>query len=140
MTPNDLPPTESGTPSAALHIEITCHGLNGTDEIIELVHQKSTPLGRFQDQIQRCSIVIERPRRPDPNQNPHYVQLNLTLSSGVVLTVIEDRENHDAHEPLSKILADAFRAAEHRLKEIIAHDESGLLIKGSSPLSKAMKW
>lgn len=110
-----------------LPVEISYRGVDKSDEIETLIRTKADHLDRFCDHISRCDVAIEHPNHAQHSGSPFRVRIDLTVPPGHELVVDERPTKHEMHEPLSKVINDAFKAMERQLKELNQrqHDSSG---------------
>ena len=102
-----------------LPVEITYRGVEKTDEIETLVRDKAAHLDRFCDHITRCDVVIEQLNHAQHSGSPYRVRIDVTVPPGHELVADEKPTKHDMHEPLSKVVNDAFKTMERQLKELV---------------------
>ena len=101
-----------------LPIEISYRGVAKSDEIETLVRDKAARLDKFCDHISRCDIIIEQPNHAQHSGSPFHVRIDVTVPPHHELVVNEKPTRHEMHEPLTKVIGDAFRALERPLQEI----------------------
>ena len=103
-----------------LPIEISYRGVAKSDEIETLVRDKAARLDKFCDHISRCDIIIEQPNHAHHSGNVFRVRIDVTVPPHHELIADEKPGKHDMHEPLVKVVGDAFRNMERQLKELTA--------------------
>ena len=103
-----------------LPIEISYRGVAKSDEIETLVRDKANRLDKFCDHISRCDVVIEQPNHAQHSGSPFRVRIDVTVPPHHELVVDEKPTKHEMHEPLTKVIGDAFRSMERQLKELTA--------------------
>lgn len=101
-----------------LPVEISYRGVEKTDEIDNLIRTKAARLDRFCDHISRCDIAVEQPNHAQRAGNPFRVRIDVTVPPGHELVADEKQMEHEMHEPLSKIVNDAFKTIERQLVEL----------------------
>ncbi len=101
-----------------LPVEISYRGVEKTDEIDDLIRQKASRLDRFCDHISRCDVAVEQPNQAQQSGNPFRVRIDVTVPPGHELVADEKPTEHEMHEPLSKVIKDAFKAMERQLKAL----------------------
>jgi ribosomal subunit interface protein len=119
-----------------LPVEISYRNVLKSDEIETLIREKAARLDKFCDHIVRCDVAVEKPNHAQHNGNPYRVRIDLTVPPQHELVVEEKQMEHEMHEPLSKVINDAFKAMERRLKELVdkqrqdvkRHDEPRALV------------
>jgi ribosomal subunit interface protein len=109
-----------------LPIEISYRGVEKTDEIDNLIRTKATRLDRFCDHISRCDVAVERPNHAQQSGNPFRVRVDVTVPPGHELVADERQSEHEMHEPLTKIINDAFKTVERQLKELVERRRHGV--------------
>ena len=102
-----------------LPIEVTYRGVAKSDEIETLVRAKAEHLDKFCDHISRCDVIIEQPNHAQQSGSPFRVRIDVTVPPGHELVADERPTEHDRHEPLTKLINDAFKAMERQLKELV---------------------
>ena len=100
-------------------IEISYRGVEKTEEIDALIRAKAIRLDRFCDHISRCGVAVERPNHAQQSGNAFRVRVDVTVPPGHELVVDEKQTEHEMHEPLSKIVNDAFKTMERQLKDLV---------------------
>ena len=102
-----------------LPIDISYRGVEKTDEVDNLIRAKAARLDRFCDHISRCDVAVERPNHAQHSGNPFRVRVDVTVPPGHELVVDEKPAEHEMHEPLTKIINDAFKTLERQLKDLV---------------------
>ena len=102
-----------------LPIEISYRGVEKSDQLDQLIRSKAERLDHFCDHISRCDVVVEHPNHSQHNGNPFRVRIDLTVPPGHELVVDEKQSEHEMHEPLSKVINDAFKTMERQLKTLV---------------------
>jgi len=101
-----------------LPVEVSYRGVEKTDEIDNLIRTKAARLDRFCDYISRCDVAVEQPNHTQRAGNPFRVRIDLTVPPGHELVADERQTEHEMHEPLAKIVNDAFKTIERQLIEL----------------------
>ena len=102
-----------------LPVEISYRGVEKSDELDRLIRSKAARLDRFCDRISRCDVAVERPNDSQQSGNPFRVRIDLTVPPGHELVADERQGEHEMHEPLSKVINDAFKTMERQLKDLV---------------------
>ena len=102
-----------------LPVEITYRGIQKSDEIDNLIRTKAARLDRFCDHISRCDVAVEQPNHQQRSGNPFRVRVDVTVPPGHELVADEKQTEHEMHEPLTKIINDAFKTMERQLKDLV---------------------
>ncbi len=100
-------------------VRITYRGLEKTEEIDNLVTDYSARLEKFCDHINRCDVAIEQPNHAHHKGNPFRVRIDVTVSRGHELVAEEHQKDNGAHEPLTKVIHDAFKTMERQLRHLV---------------------
>jgi ribosomal subunit interface protein len=100
-------------------VKITYRGLEKTEEIDDLVTDYSARLQKFCDHINRCDVAIEQPNHAHHKGNPFRVRIDVTVSRGHELVAEEHQKDNGAHEPLAKVIHDAFKTMERQLRHLV---------------------
>ena len=102
-----------------LPVEISYRGVEKSDEIDDLIRTKAARLDRFCDHISRCDVAVEKPNQSLREGNPFRVRVIVTVPPGHELVNDEKQTEHEMHEPLTKIINDAFKTMERQLKDLV---------------------
>ena len=102
-----------------LPVNITYRGLEKSEEIENLVLQYAARLEKFCDHINRCDVAIEQPNHTHQKGNPFRVRIDVTVPPGHELVSDEKQSDDRAHDPLSKIVHDAFKTMERQLRHLV---------------------
>jgi ribosomal subunit interface protein len=103
-----------------LPIEISYRGVDKNDEIETLIRERASRLDKFCDHVSRCDIAVEHPNHAQHSGSPYRVRIDVTVPPGHELVADEKSTKHEMHEPLAKVIGDAFRNMERQLKELTA--------------------
>ena len=102
-----------------LPVEISYRGVDKTDEIEALVRDKASRLDKFCDHISRCDVIVEHPNHAQHSGSPFRVRIDVTVPPNHELVVDEKPIKHEMHEPLTRVINDAFKTMERQLKELV---------------------
>lgn len=100
-------------------VNITYRGLEKSEEIAELVLEKAARLEKFCDHINRCDVVIEQPNHTHHKGNQFRVRIDVTVSRGHELVADEKQIDNGSHEPLAKVIHDAFKTMEREVRRVV---------------------
>ena len=100
-------------------VDITYRGLEKTAQIDELVTDYAARLEKFCDHINRCHVAIEQPNHAHQKGNPYRVRIDVTVAKGHELVADEKQTDNGAHEPLTKVIHDAFKTMERQLRHLV---------------------
>jgi len=99
--------------------EISYRGVEKTEQLDDHIRAKAARLDRFCDHISRCDVVVEHPNHAQHSGNPFRVRIDVTVPPGHELVVEEKQSEHEMHEPLSKVINDAFKTMERQLRSLV---------------------
>jgi ribosome-associated translation inhibitor RaiA len=102
-----------------LPIKITYRGLEKSEKIEDLILEYATRLEKFCDHINRCDVAIEQPNHTHHKGNQFRVRIDVTVSRGHELVADERQMDNTSHEPLTKVIHDAFRTMERQLRHLV---------------------
>ena len=102
-----------------LPVKITYRGLEKSDKIDNLILDYAARLEKFCDHINRCDVAIEQPNHAHHKGNPYRVRIDVTVSRGHELVAEEKQMDNGAHEPLTKVIHDAFKTMERQLRHVV---------------------
>jgi len=99
-------------------LEISYRGVEKTEPIEALLHEKCAKLERYCDHINSCRISIEKPQEHQTSGNPYRVRLDITIPPGKEIAVIKGNGKGDMHKELHAVIRDAFDAARRQVQKI----------------------
>ena len=102
-----------------LPVNITYRGLNKTDALEQMILDKATRLDKFCDHISRCDVAIEQPNHAHKKGNEFRVRIDVTVPPGHELVAEEMQLDNGTHEPLAKVVHDAFKTMERQLRHLV---------------------
>src|SRR3982750_4592752 len=102
-----------------LPVNITYRGLNKTDALEQMILDKATRLDKFCDHISRCDVAIEQPNHAHKKGNEFRVRIDVTVPPGHELVAEEKQLENGTHEPLAKVVHDAFKTMERQLRHLV---------------------
>ena len=102
-----------------LPVNITYRGIEKSEEIENLVLSKAARLDHFCDHISRCDVAIEQPNHAHQKGNQFRVRIDVTVPPGHELVSEEKQLDKGAHDPLSKVVHDAFKTMERQLRHLV---------------------
>ncbi len=100
-------------------VKISYRGLEKSENIDDLVLEYAGRLEKFCDHINRCDVAIEQPNHTHHKGNAYRVRIDVTISRGHELVADEKQKDSGAHEPLTKVIHDAFKTMERQLRHIV---------------------
>ena len=102
-----------------LPVKITYRGLEKSDKIDNLILDYAARLEKFCDHINRCDVAIEQPNHAHHKGNQVRVRIDVTVSRGHELVSDEKQKDNGAHEPVTKVIHDAFKTMERQLRHLV---------------------
>ncbi len=102
-----------------LPLEISYRGVEKSAELDQFIRSKAARLDRFCDHISRCDVAVEQPNDSQHSGNPFRVRIDVTVPPGHELVADERQSEHEMHEPLNKVINDAFKTMERQLKTLV---------------------
>ena len=102
-----------------LPVKISYRGLEKSDQIDNLVFDYSTRLERFCDHINRCDVAIEQTNHNHNKGNPYRCRIDVTVAPRHELVADERQSDNGTHEPLKKVIHDAFKTMERELRRVV---------------------
>jgi ribosome-associated translation inhibitor RaiA len=102
-----------------LPVNITYRGLEKSDKIDNLVLTYAARLEKFCDHINRCDVAIEQTNRTHHKGNPYRCRIDVTVRPRHELVADERQTDNGAHEPLTKVIHDAFKTMERELRRVV---------------------
>jgi ribosome-associated translation inhibitor RaiA len=100
-------------------VKIAYRGLEKSEKIDDLILEYAGRLEKFCDHIIRCDVAIEQPNHGHHKGNPYRVRIDVTVSRGHELVAEEQQKDNGAHEPLTKVIHDAFKTMERQLRDVV---------------------
>jgi ribosome-associated translation inhibitor RaiA len=102
-----------------LPVNISYRGLEKSDQIDNLVLDYAERLERFCDHINRCDIAIEQTNHTHQKGNPYRCRIDVTVAPRHELVADERQMDNGNHEPLKKVIHDAFKTMEGELRRVV---------------------
>ncbi len=88
-------------------------------QIDNLVLDYAARLEKFCDHINRCDVAIEQTNHTHQKGNPYRCRIDVTVARGHELVADERRTDNGSHQPLNKIIHDAFKTMERELCRVV---------------------
>src|SRR5881275_2159392 len=102
-----------------LPVKISYRGLEKSDQIDNLVLEYATRLERFCDHINRCDVAIEQTNHTHNKGNPYRCRIDVSVAPRPELVADEGQMDNCIHEPLKKVIHDAFKTMERELRRVV---------------------
>jgi ribosomal subunit interface protein len=100
-------------------VKISYRGLEKSEKIDDLVREYAGRLEKFCDHINRCDVAVEQPNHTHHKGNSFRVRIDVTISRGHELVADEKQKDSGTHDPLTKVIHDAFKTMERQLRHIV---------------------
>jgi ribosome-associated translation inhibitor RaiA len=102
-----------------LPVKITYRGLDKSDKLDDLILSYAGRLERFCDHINRCDVAVEQPNHHHQKGNPYRCRIDVTVRPRHELVADEKQMDNGSHEPLTKVIHDAFKTMERQLRHLV---------------------
>ncbi len=104
-----------------MNTQIETHFLHvaKTDQLKELINRKVEKLEQVCSHMTRCRISIDQPQTHQRRGNPYRVLIDMHVPPGHEVVVKRESSGGDMHDPLPKVLNDAFQAARRSLQKLV---------------------
>jgi len=99
-------------------LEISYRGVDKTDAIEALVHEKVAKLEKVCNYISSCHIAIEKIHDRPSHGSPYRVRLDITVPPGHELVADSNPSEQNQYVELDTVIRDAFSMAERQVKEL----------------------
>jgi len=99
--------------------EINYRNVEKTDDIENLVSEKTAKLEQICDYMISCRVAIERRHQHQQTGNPYRVRIDVTVPPGHELVVKRISTEREREEPIPTVLRRAFETMRRQLKELV---------------------
>lgn len=99
-------------------LEVTFRDMEPSEAVENHVRDYVHKLEKFCNHIDSCRVALERPHRHQNKGSDYRVRIDLTIPPGHELVVTRDAGEGDVHDDLYKVVHDAFKTAERRVKKL----------------------
>lgn len=96
--------------------EISFRDVEKNEAIEELIRKKAAKLEQVCSDLISCRIAVERPQQHQRSGNPYRVRIDMSVPGNEFVVTRESSEG-EMHDPLTKVLGNAFNAARRKLRE-----------------------
>jgi len=114
-------------------LELTFRGLEKTPEIEALIRHNAEKLEKICSYVSSCRVVIERDQQHQRIGHPFRVRLDITVPPRNEFAVRRESTEGELHDPLSKIINEAFKAASRRLQKTVDLQRHASRVKPNIP-------
>jgi ribosomal subunit interface protein len=100
-------------------LEVTFRDMDKSEAVESHIRDYVARLERFCDHIDSCRVALEQPHKHAKHGHGYRVRIDLRIPPGneVVITR-EPQEGGGVHDDLYKVVHDAFKAAERKVKKL----------------------
>lgn len=102
-----------------LPVKISYRGVEKSEKLDNLVIEYSARLEKFCDHINRCDVAIEQTNKTHQKGNPYRCRIDVTVAGGHEVIADEQQMSNGSHEPLAKVIHDAFKTMERELRRVV---------------------
>jgi cold shock CspA family protein/ribosome-associated translation inhibitor RaiA len=97
-------------------LEVSFRGIEKNEGIDEVIRKKVEKLEEIFPDLIGCRIALSQPQHSQRSGSPYRVRIDMTVP-GNEFVVTRESGKGDMHEPLNRVLGDAFDAARRILRE-----------------------
>jgi ribosomal subunit interface protein len=101
----------------AFACEVAFKNMDRSEAVENRILSKSEKLGRMEQRITRCRVVVEAPHQHHAQGNLYDVRIDIHVPGGEILVNRESGKQDPAHSDVYVAIRDAFDAAVRRLAE-----------------------
>lgn len=103
--------------------EITYRGVEKTEAIENLIHEKIAKLEQVCHHISSCHIAVEKDQDRPRDRSPYRVRLDLTVPPGHELAAESTMGNQTQYAELDTVIRDAFDKAWRQLSDLTSQQQ-----------------
>ncbi|HJL15546.1 MAG TPA: cold shock domain-containing protein [Sandaracinaceae bacterium LLY-WYZ-13_1] len=100
------------------HLELRITDISDRDYAERLVHEQVAKLERHTPSITSCHVAIERPHAHPTSGAPYRTRIEVRLAGADPFVIRREQGDGDVRDDLSKIVHDAFGAADRKAREL----------------------
>lgn len=100
-------------------LQLSFRDIKKTDDIENLIRERTDKLERICDHISSCRITVEEPQKHIKSGSPYRVRIDLTVPPSHELVSKREPGQGEMHEELSTVIRDTFEGAEKQLRELV---------------------
>lgn len=101
-----------------LILEISFRDIEKTEAIENSIRKMAAKVDQVCSDLISCRVIVEKLQQHHRSGNSCRVRINISLPGNELVAICESSEG-DMHDPLPKVLRDAFNATHHKLKEYV---------------------
>ncbi|NLI80543.1 MAG: HPF/RaiA family ribosome-associated protein [Deltaproteobacteria bacterium] len=114
-------------------LEISSRKVELSQEIRDLIQEKSEKLDHLYDDIVRCRVIIDMPHRSQRSGTFYEVRLDLTVPGGEVIV------RQEPGEDLYVAIFNSFEVAQRRLKDYAGKRRGEVKLHTEKPIAQVAK-
>lgn len=99
-------------------LEVSYRHIKKTEEIENLIREKTRLLERVHDRITSCRVAVEKTQKHQKRGNPYRVRIDITVPPGHEIVVKQEPSRGILHRGLDAVIRKAFSSAKRRLKKL----------------------
>lgn len=99
-------------------LEVSFRGVERTHAMERLIREQTSKLEQVCDHITSVRISVEKPQEHQRVGNPYRVRVIARVPPGHELVAARDPVERDLHDPLDKVIREAFHALGRQVKEV----------------------
>lgn len=99
-------------------VELRFYRVQKTDQVEKLINDRVDKLETFHSHIISCRIAVEHKQEHQTTGNPYRVRIEVRVPPGHDLVVDKRPQESPMHDPLERVITNAFKAMERQLKAL----------------------
>jgi cold shock CspA family protein/ribosome-associated translation inhibitor RaiA len=99
-------------------IEISFRGVERTSAMEKLIHEQAAKLEQVCDHLTSVRVSVEKPQENLSSGQPYRVRVIARVPPGHELVASRDPGGGEMHDPLDKVIREAFHALWRQVKEV----------------------
>ena len=104
-------------------LEITFRDAVKSDEIVNLIEEKTASLDKLCDNLISCRVAVERPHDNKRSGNAYRVRIAMRIPPGREVIVKREPTDNSLAEPLTTVIREAFETARRRLVKLLEQQQ-----------------
>lgn len=99
-------------------MEVSFRGVERTHAMERLISDQAEKLEQVCDHIISVRVSVEKPQEHQRSGNPYRVRIMARIPPGHELVAARDPSDRDLHDPLDKVVRDAFNALRRQIGQL----------------------
>jgi cold shock CspA family protein len=104
-------------------LEITFRDAVKSEEIVNLIEEKTASLDKLCDNLISCRVAVERPHDNKRSGNSYRVRIAMRIPPGRELVVKREPTEDSLAEPLTAVIRESFETARRRLVKLLEQQQ-----------------